>query len=570
MHPEHTESADTETASNPRPRAGGRGREHNHQNMISIESHSSSHQSSSQSPKPNATQPSPPQAPQGPRGSQALILAPGPSHTASITWKSPAVLQKEEYERAKQRMRHFAPEQLRPIAKPTFGPSEIFPRNASEYIKHKKDMMAMREAQLLQNAEHLKEKMKAWESIPPGLRMVRPAFGGKVFSDGLSPVLMQQTVWDGEGGTAEWPTMEEYQWHKDNRHSHTARALSGHFLPPPREPTQETATENATETTPEAHSLDRPVIKPNPFDEVQTPFSKGPAPDYYNSHNIILNTDPAFEEKGQGLVGAGLMSEVGQWKKPFVPDWQMPLAKADENDVNKPKEQTLSPRKQKKNNDIMRSQLRIVQAMHQPLQTNMGFGHRQAVHQGALPPPMYYPSHADIGPNMAHQGQKGEVLYPAHGMAQQGYPPMFPMAQGPHNGVYTNEGQYMYNGLPLMVAPNMANVLPPLVGPNMPNILPPTMPRAMESNIRRGGQPGMDRNMYNGVQPDMAPTLYNGVQPGTGPFMHNGVWYPNTGYMPPPSGGQGYQYQGAFNNYNPGTDQQQGPGQYPGAGPAWQ
>lgn len=503
MPPEYIEYPDT--APNQRTRRG-RGRKRKHQKMISIESYQSS----------DTAMASPTQ------DQQALILAPGPSYTASITWKSPAVLQKEEWERCKQRVRHLAPEQFRSVAKPTFGPSEIFPQNVREYIEHKKGMLAMREGELLQSAARLKDQIKAWESIPPGQRMIKPAFGGKVFSDGLSPVLMQKTIWCEGGGSADWPSMEELQWYGDNRQSRLARTKCGRFLPPPR-----------VSMGPEVPFLDRPIIKPNAFDETGPIFSTGPRPDYAERHNMIMNNDATFEKKGREWLGADLMEEVGEWKPPFVPDWQQALAKGDGNRVNKPNERAHNQAQEGETKQgTMKLQQNIVQGMHQPMQTNMDLAGQQAMYQGVYPV-MYYGAYAGTGQNMAQGVRPDMSLGPTPAMAWGVEPGLaLSSAQGVAQGVYPNAYAF-----------------------------------AMTQGTQEGLYPNGNQNMYNVDHRAMDPNMYTGLGAGMAQTMHMGA-YPDTSHNTHPSMAQGLHQQGALNT-NFVSEQQQGTGQQPGTGLTW-
>lgn len=504
MAPEYIEYPDT--APNQRYRRY-RGRKRKHQKMISIETYQSS--------DPAMGSPT--------QDEQALILAPGPSYTASITWKSPAVLQQEEWERCKQRVRHLAPEHFRSVAKPTFGPSEIFPQNVSEYIEHKKGMMAMRESELLQSAARLKEQIKAWESIPPGQRMIKPAFGGKVFNDGLSPSLMQKTIWSEGGSTADWPSMEELQWYGDNRQSRLARTKCGRFLPPPRVP-----------MGPEVPFLDRPIIKPNTFDETGPIFSTGPRPDYAERHNMIMNNDAAFEKKGKELLGADLMEEVGEWKEPFVPDWQQALAKGDGNRVNKPNERAHNQAQGETKQDAMKLRQNTVQGMHQPMQTNMDLGGQQAMYQGGYPG-MYHGAYAGTGQNMAQGVQPEMNLGPTPAMTW-GVEPGLALSSAPAmaQGGYPNANAYAY---------------------------------AMTQGTQVGDCPNGNQNMYNVVRPVMDPNMYTGLYAGTAQSMHMGA-YPDTSHNPHPSMAQGLHQHGAFNP-NFASEQHQAMGQQPGTGVTW-
>ncbi|EXJ76998.1 hypothetical protein A1O3_10155 [Capronia epimyces CBS 606.96] len=241
---------------------------------------------------------------------------PLPSHTSSITWKSNAVKEKEEYERVKQRVRHLAPEQFRVNAKPGRGPSQIFPRNAGEWVAHKKEILTMAEAEKQKNCDLLKAQILAQEKMPKHQRKLKSVFGkdGKVFEDGLSPVLGLPTVWSAEylDEPAHWPSAGELQWNGDSRECVLAKTKCGRFLPPPR----------VSAAEPSAPFQEQPFLRQLPFDQTGPIFSTGPRPDEIHSNNAMMNDDPDFEVAGQFYLGSELMSELGEWEPIFVPDWQ--------------------------------------------------------------------------------------------------------------------------------------------------------------------------------------------------------------------------------------------------------
>ena len=251
-------------------------------------------------------------------GEQALATVPSnlPSHTSSITWKSQAIKDKEEFERVRQRVRQLAPEQFKTNAKPGRGRSEIFPQNVGEWLMHKKEVIAMAGAENKKDCDLLKAKIAASEKIPKTQRKIVSVFGGdggKVFKDGYSPVLYVPTIWSAEylPQTAPWPLKGEILWNGDSRQSHLAKTKCGRFLPPPRAP-----------ASPTAPLRERPFIRQFPFDETGPVFASGPRPDEICNNNVDMNYDPAFEALGNFYLGSVLMEEVGEWKPPFVPEWR--------------------------------------------------------------------------------------------------------------------------------------------------------------------------------------------------------------------------------------------------------
>ncbi|KIX05302.1 uncharacterized protein Z518_06174 [Rhinocladiella mackenziei CBS 650.93] len=239
-----------------------------------------------------------------------------PSHTSSVTWKSDAVKEKEEYERIKQRVRHFAPEQFKTNAKPGRGPSEIFPQNPAEWVVHKKEILAMAEAEKQKNCEWLKAQINAQQKIPKHQRKIKSAFGkkdGKVFHHGLSPVLALPTIWSADylGQAARWPSAGELQWNGDSRQSVLAKTKCSRFRPPPRVPGGRSA-----------QMQEPPFSRPLPLDQTGPIFTDGPRPDEVQVSNADMNEDPEFEAHGNFYLGTELMQELGEWGPVFVPEWQ--------------------------------------------------------------------------------------------------------------------------------------------------------------------------------------------------------------------------------------------------------
>ncbi|KIW93521.1 uncharacterized protein Z519_06126 [Cladophialophora bantiana CBS 173.52] len=248
----------------------------------------------------------------------ALAIGPSqnPSHTSSVTWKSQAVKDKEEYERVKQRVRHFVPEHFKANAKPSGRPSEIFPQTVAEWLTHKKEILALAEAEQKRNCEMLKAQIKARPKIEKSQRKIKSVFGehGKIFSDGLSPVLGFPTIWSAEylGQVARWPSNGEMQWNGDDRQSMLAKTKCGRFLPPPRAPVE-----------PSGPFREPVFLRQLPFDEAGPIFCMGPRPDEIYVSNADMDRDPQFEALGNLFLGAELMREVGEWKSPLVPEWQL-------------------------------------------------------------------------------------------------------------------------------------------------------------------------------------------------------------------------------------------------------
>ncbi|OQU98211.1 hypothetical protein CLAIMM_04028 [Cladophialophora immunda] len=237
------------------------------------------------------------------------------SHTSSVTWKSQAIKDKEEYERVKQRVRHFAPEHFKANARSDPAVSAIFPQNVGEWMTHKKEMLALAEAEQQKNCEMLKDQIEARQKIPKSQRKIKSVFGedGKIFNDGLSPVLGFPTIWSAEyiGQVAKWPSNGELQWNGDSRQNLLAKTKCGRFLPPPRAP-----------ANPLAPFQEQPFLRQLPLDEAGPIFCMGPRPDDIYVNNADMDSDPQFEVLGNFFLGTELMQEVGQWRPPLVPEWR--------------------------------------------------------------------------------------------------------------------------------------------------------------------------------------------------------------------------------------------------------
>ncbi|KIW74278.1 hypothetical protein Z517_12218 [Fonsecaea pedrosoi CBS 271.37] len=250
------------------------------------------------------------------RQQQELAIVPSQivSHTSSVTWKSQTIKDKEEYERVKQRVRHFAPEHFKANTKQGPGASSIFPQNVGEWLTHKKEILALAEREQQKNCEMLKAQIEARQKIPKSQRKIHSVFGedGKIFNDGLSPVLGLPTIWSAEypGRVAKWPSNGEMQWNGDNRQSLLAKTKCGRFLPPPRVP-----------VSPSTSFQEQPFSRQLPLDEAGPIFSMGPRPDEIYVNNADMDGDAQFEALGNFFLGTELMEQIGQWRAPLVPEW---------------------------------------------------------------------------------------------------------------------------------------------------------------------------------------------------------------------------------------------------------
>ena len=238
-----------------------------------------------------------------------------PSHTASTTWKSNNIKEQEEFERIKQRVKHIAPEHFKPNAKPGRGPSEIFPQNPTEWTQHKKEILAIAQAEQQKNCELLKAQITARTKIPKNQRKMKSVLGvdGKVFNDGRGPILAMPTIWSAEHSEVEatWPTLAELRWNGDSRECKLARTKCGRYLPPPR---------NSSDPSLTWH--DQPFLQASSLDQTGPVYTQGPRPDEVYESNEDMNNDLAFEELGNFFLGDDLMQELGEWRPGFVPEWR--------------------------------------------------------------------------------------------------------------------------------------------------------------------------------------------------------------------------------------------------------
>ncbi|KEF55313.1 uncharacterized protein A1O9_08967 [Exophiala aquamarina CBS 119918] len=166
------------------------------------------------------------------------------------------------------------------------------------------------EAEKREDIENMKARITAMEKIPPAQRKVMLAFSGKVFKDGLSLVVALPTVWSvnysGLGrGMSNWPSRGEMQWNGDSRQNGSAKTKCGRFLPPPRVPTTGTLQEQS-------------FMRPWFLDETGPIRSTGPQPDEIRYQNALMDNDPEFEATGAALIGSDLISEIGEWREPYI------------------------------------------------------------------------------------------------------------------------------------------------------------------------------------------------------------------------------------------------------------
>ena len=251
--------------------------------------------------------------------SRALAPVNEPSYTSTRTWKSQAVLDKEEFERFRQRVRRFAPEHFKANAKPGKGPAGIFPQNVREWKDHKIGMLDIAQAEQAKNIMLLRAQIEATQKIPIGKRKINSVFGegGKVFNDIYSPVLCIGSIWS-RGNIlqpAPWPCKAELQAHGDSKAVSFARTRPSVVLPHPRYPA-DVADQMVAPGQP------APFLAQLPFDASGPFFANGPTPEEIYINNCAMDNDLEFEKLGNFYLGSALMEEIGHWRPPFVPEWR--------------------------------------------------------------------------------------------------------------------------------------------------------------------------------------------------------------------------------------------------------
>jgi hypothetical protein len=228
-----------------------------------------------------------------------------PSHPANLsqsqTWKSDEAKQRDQFDRTKILLQHFAPEQFKPRAKPANEPASIVPQTYLQYQIHKKEL----EAEEMLNKIAFLEAKKARSNLEP----IRQAFNGKFFKSGRSSVLSQLTIWSDnfeptyEHPQIAWPDRDQLHEDGEKRENKFAPTRCGRFLPALRYP-------------------DTGVFMPQyPLDQVGPLRSQGPTPAVCKQENEAMDFDNAFEAKGMECLGQELMGELGRRQPPFVPEW---------------------------------------------------------------------------------------------------------------------------------------------------------------------------------------------------------------------------------------------------------
>lgn len=221
-----------------------------------------------------------------------------PEHLGTLVWRSQGVKLRDEYHRVRSRLKFIAPAVL----------SEHPFRTPEEYRQHKISMidMALREKE--KDILVLKERLAVHEKIPQNGRTIKPAFGGKVFDDHLTPVLALPSIWSNPQLPIkiqpQWPSRAELLWNGQNE------AVGR--LPPVRD------------TTGESKSFqDQSVLKPYAFDQTGAIFNNYQEYVDMLESNAEMDCDEHFQDRGQELLGSDLMAEIGEWKAPLPSEWKI-------------------------------------------------------------------------------------------------------------------------------------------------------------------------------------------------------------------------------------------------------
>lgn len=222
-------------------------------------------------------------------------------HAQSQTWKSDEAKQREKFDRTRNLLQHFAPEQFKSRAKPSNGPANIVPQSFLQYQIHEKEV----EAEKMLNKIAMLEAKKNHK----GLKPIRPAFDSKVFESSRSYVLSHSSIWSPnfkptcEHPQVAWPDREQLHEDGEKRENNFAPTRCGRFLPALRYP-------------------DTGVFMPQyPLDQVGPLRSQGPTPTECKEANEEMDLDQGFQAQAAKLLGGDLMDELGPQQPPFVPSW---------------------------------------------------------------------------------------------------------------------------------------------------------------------------------------------------------------------------------------------------------
>ncbi|KAI9760746.1 MAG: Diphthamide biosynthesis protein 3 [Chaenotheca gracillima] len=161
------------------------------------------------------------------------------SHTFSVTWVAPHVLEKERFQGILKEMSRIAPT------------SEASQWEFQHWLKH-------RLVHLDSQKEYLEKRLR-FQELSKSSKPINPVMGGKVFEEGRSAVLALETIWckwptDEKDKGAAWPEREEWKWEGDDR----ARTGVQRFPPIPRKPGNDTVVWHM-----------RDVVRANELDEVR-------------------------------------------------------------------------------------------------------------------------------------------------------------------------------------------------------------------------------------------------------------------------------------------------------------
>ena len=255
-----------------------------------------------------------------PEASEATAVPEVARFPTSISWTAPAIKVRGQYIRTRHQLKAVAPDQVAELAKPTWQKPDIFPQTPHEFAQHKFGMASDALEAKEQDIQTMKDRIAVHHKLPQeNARQIMPAFGGKVFADGLSPVLALPSVWSHgyekmHAKAAAWPTQAELLWNGDNRENNIIATRCGRYLPYPRD--------TMGESKQFAHQN---ILKPFSLDQTGPIFDNGPSPEEIQQANWVTDVEDETFENGLGrhYLGDDLMSRIGEWGPSYPLDWHI-------------------------------------------------------------------------------------------------------------------------------------------------------------------------------------------------------------------------------------------------------
>lgn len=159
------------------------------------------------------------------------------SHTASRSWVSADVQDRERFLKLRELIRHLVPD------------SPFPPKTLQDFITHKQAILEEAKTAMIRRLKQREAQRKLEKQYGIGITKIKPAFNRKVPKDFRGAVLSQVTMWVAHDEIhpnrprAPWPEFEELKHEGDDRN----KSSYGRFLPLPRKPGNETVNWKARE-----------------------------------------------------------------------------------------------------------------------------------------------------------------------------------------------------------------------------------------------------------------------------------------------------------------------------------